>query len=237
MGIFDRFRSKPADAAALDRELGQGLVQLVMKLLRDSDGRIHAEDAISAAATIVAERCIDAAGDFSLRDHEMVPGARVFSNRVNELICGDVAKGLAGVPSDSILGMLRAFLPATLYADEEFPSMEEVFKGFAAKIGKEDWGKVPLSVPKEHLPFIPPLRIGYESRDEVDRMLRDVGADKMRCVKIATICLAEFLKLVEGTMPHKVALTLAMETVNGMAKTAPMTRKAMEKVQREAGKG
>jgi hypothetical protein len=64
MGLFDVFRKKPADPQSVDRELAQKLVHLVMNMLRDKDGRIHTEDAISACATIVAERCIDAAGIF-----------------------------------------------------------------------------------------------------------------------------------------------------------------------------
>ena len=49
MGLIDRFR-RPADA---DQPFRQKLVDLVFGVLRDADGRIHVEDAISAAATIV----------------------------------------------------------------------------------------------------------------------------------------------------------------------------------------
>ena len=234
MGLFDVFRKKSADPQMVDRELAQKIVHLVMNMLRDKDGRIHTEDAISACATIVAERCIDAAGDFSLRDHDMTPGSRVFSDKANQLICADVPYSDPTMfPPTCIAGMLRTFLPTSIYSNADFPSVEEVIKYFVANIGKpEDWGKVPLSNP-EHLPFIPPLQFGYDSRPVVDGILQAAGPDKMRHLTIATMALAEMLKLVEASMAHKATLTLALETVNGMAKNAPMTAKAMNRVQQE----
>lgn len=238
MGLFDVFRKKSADPQSVDREMAQKIVDLVMKMLRDKDGRIHTEDAISGCATIVAERCIDAAGDFSLRDHEMIPGSRVFSDRANHLICADVpTSDLAMFPPTCIVGMLRKFLPTAIYPNSDFPSVEEVIKYFVSHIGKEeDWGRVPLSNTNQPV-FIPPLRFGYESRPLVDDILQPVAADKLRCLTIATMALAEMLKLVETSMDHKTNLTLALETINGMAKTAPMTAKAMAQVQREREKG
>jgi hypothetical protein len=164
----------------------------------------------------------------------MAPGSRVFSDKANQLICADVpASDPSLFPPTCIVGMLRAFLPTAIYPNTDFPSVEEVIKYFVANIGKqEDWGKVPLSNP-EHLPFIPPLQFGYESRPQVDAILQPAAADKMRCLRIATMALAEMLKLVEASMAHRAALTLALETINGMAKTAPMTEKAMNRVQQE----
>lgn len=229
MGFFDRFR-RPTD---VDQPLRQQLVDIVLGILRDRDGRIRVEDAISAAATIVGERCIDTAGDFPLRDHELTPGSRAFSTRANELICGDVSEGgVSRIPADSIVGVLRARLDRRLYSDAEFPDLAEIFRGFAARIGNPaDWGKVPLSVPEDHLPFIPPLRVGYETRAKVDNTLAPARNDKARCLRIATEALAEILAMVASAIDHKLALTLALETVNGMAKTAPMTDRAMQQAQ------
>lgn len=232
MGLFDRFRRTDAVELA-DAPIRKKLVELVLGILRDQNGRIRVEDAISASATIVAERCIDAAGDFALRDHELPPGSRAFSTNANELICGDVSEGGASqIPSGSIVGVLRARLDHTLYADAEFPALSEVFRQFAARIGDPaDWGKVPLSVGADHLPFIPPLRAGYETRAGVDGIFAPIREDKMRCLRIATESLAEILTMVASAIDHKVALTLAIETINGMAKTAPMTEKAMQQAQ------
>ncbi len=229
MGLFDRFR-RPTD---VDQPIRQRLVDLVLAALRDQNGRIRVEDAISAAATIVGERCIDAAGDFPLREHNLPPGSRAFSTRANELICGDISEaGVRQIPADSIVGVLRARLDNRLYADAEFPDLAEVFRQYAARIGDAaDWGKVPLSVPEDHLPFIPPLRVGYETRGRVDDILAPAREDKARCLRIATEALAEILAMVASAIDHKLALTIAIDTINGMAKTAPMTERAMKQAQ------
>src|SRR5436309_3263500 len=166
MSFLDRLRKHSGErpAAAIDLTLRQKLVELVLDILRDQNGRIRVEDAISAAATVVGERCIDAAGDFALRDHELTPGSRAFSTRVNELICGDVSDGgVDQIPKDSIVGVLRSQLDPRVYTDADFPPLSEVFQQYAARVGEPvDWGKVPLSVGEDHLPFVPPLRVGYE---------------------------------------------------------------------------
>ena len=231
MGLFDRFR-KPTD---VDQPLRKRLVDLVYTAVRDPDGRIHVEDAISAAATMVAERCIDAAGDFPLREHEFTPGSPVFSTRANELICGDVSEeGVSQIPADSIVGMLRARLDRSMYSDAEFPNLPDVFRQFAARIGGPvEWGRVPLSVPENHFPFIRPLQISYETRTRVDDILAPVRHDKARCLRIATESLAEILTEVASAIDHMLALTLAVETINCMAKTAPMTERAMRQAQQK----
>jgi len=235
MSFFDRFRKKSAEPA--DAALRKQLADFVLGIMRDKDGRIRVEDVLSAAATIVGERCIDATGDFPLRDHEMTPGARVFSTKANDLICGDVADGsVSEIPKNSIVGMLRSRLDPKVYADADFPALSEVFRQYAARIGKpEDWGKVPLSVSEDHLPFLLPLRVGFETRVRVDEILHPIHEDKARCLRIATECLAEILTMVASAIDHRLALTLAIETVNGMSKTAPMTVKAMERAQASGG--
>lgn len=235
MRFFDRFRKNSSEetSEAVDSAIRKKLVDLVLGVLRDQNGRIRVEDAISAAATVVGERCIDVAGDFALRDHELTPGSRAFSTRANELICGDVSDGdVNQIPKDSIVGVIRSRLDIRVYADKDFPPLAEVFKQYAARIGNPaDWGKVPLSVGENHQPFIPPLRVGCETRVRVDEILDPISADKARCLRIATESLAEILTMVESAIDHKLALTLAIETVNGMSKTAPMTLKAMQQIQ------
>jgi hypothetical protein len=63
----------------------------------------------------------------------------------------------------------------------------------------------------------------------VDEILYPVREDKTRCLKIATESLAEILTMVASAIDHGLAVTLAIETVNGMSKTAPMTLKAMQR--------
>jgi hypothetical protein len=57
-----------ACAHALYEALAKGLTK---------NGRIHVEDLISAAAAIVGEASIDAAGDFNPLSHEFAPGPAV----------------------------------------------------------------------------------------------------------------------------------------------------------------
>ena len=193
------------------------------------------------ATTVIAHPAgfwrFDAAGDFPLRDHAMAPGSRVFSTTANKLICGDVAEGgVNQIPKDSIVGMLRSRLDPKVYPDADFPALTEIFKRYSASVGKPaDWGKAPVSVGDDHLPFLLPLRVGYETRVRVDEILHPIRDDRARCLRIATESLAEILMMVASAIDHSLALTLAMETVNGMSKTAPMTVKAMQQAQQSGG--
>ena len=128
--------------------------------------------------------------------------------------------------------MLRSRLSPRVYADADFPVLSEVFRQYAARVcSPGHWGKVPLSVGDDHLPFVFPLRVGYETRGRVDEILHPVREDKARCLRIATEGLAEILSRVASAIDHRLALTLAIETVNGMSKTAPMTEKVMQQAQ------
>lgn len=199
-----------------------------LKLMVSRDGRIRVEELISAAATIVGESAIAAAGQFDPRKHEYPPGLRVFSEKINELLCAD--KLLTEAPGNSIVGDLRDRLRACGFALADFPLLEDVFKFFAANIGKkEEWGKVPLSIPPDHHPYMQPLRIGYESRALVDRSFLPLGTDVGNRLRASTAVLARALCETRDVLVRKIATTLAIETVNGMAKTAPMTQAAMAK--------
>lgn len=197
-------------------------------------GRIRVEELVSAAAAIVGEAAIAKAGDLDPRRHDQPPGARVFSTRINVLICDD--KTLHEAPADSIVGDLRDRLHGCGFALSDFPKLEDVFTYFAQHIGKkEDWGRVPLSVAQQHYPFAQPLRIAYESRAIVDSSLAPLGDDAGNRLRAATATVARALCETRDVLARNVATTLAIETINGMAKTAPMTDAAMTKI-REAAK-
>lgn len=223
--------SSPEAADAVAR---QRMVEMILGSLRDPSGRIRVEDAISVAATIVGERCIDAAGEYPMRDHAFPPGSRVFSDRVNQLLCGDdVSVPISEIPTATVLGQLRRRLDPGTYRDEEFPAMRDVVQTFASRTGvSDDWGKVPLSVPAEHLPWMLPLQAGYETRAQVDGIVGPMREDPIRCLRIATDALAEILMMVATSIQTRLALAIAIETLHGMAKTAPMTEKAMTEAQR-----
>jgi hypothetical protein len=114
------------------------------------------------------------------------------------------------------------------FTKESFPALSSVFKGFAARAGDpKDWGKVPLSVPEENHPFILPLKVGYETRARVDEILRPIRSNKPLRLQVATEALAAILNMISNVMNPSIALMLAIETINGMMKTAPMTAKAL----------
>ncbi|MBW4463442.1 MAG: hypothetical protein KME47_24855 [Nodosilinea sp. WJT8-NPBG4] len=234
MSFFDFFHKNSSETApeAVDHTSRQRLVEVVLGILRDESGRIAIEDAISAAATIVGERCIDAAGDYSLRDHDRIPGSGQFSTKVNDLICGDVLNDINQIPRDSVIGILRDRLDMEVYTNEDFPNLSQVFKNYADRAGNPaNWGKVPLSVPEGNLPAILPLRFGFETRPYVDEILYPIREDRSRCLRVATESLAEILMRVASGIDRRLALTLAIETMNGMSKIAPMTVKAMQEIQ------
>lgn len=205
----------------------QALYEVLTKALTQN-GRIHVEDLISAAAAIVGETCIETAGDFNPRNHEFAPGGRVFSTKANDLISGDTDFDEA--PADSIIGILKEKLTSCGFTKSDFPVLKDVFTYFAANVGKvEDWGKVPLSVPKDNHPLIKPLRAAYEMRSTVDKIFAPLGDNRQQRLHAATLTLAETLCKTRDVLARRIATTLAIETVNGMAKTAPMTDAAMAK--------
>lgn len=221
---------KPASVEICGHVLYEGLAKALTR-----NGRIHVEDLISAAAAIVGEAVIDASGDFNPRSHNFTPGSRVLSQKANELICGD--KDLEGAPENSIAGILRAKLTGCGFTREDFPVLEDVFRYYAANIGRqEEWGKVPLSIPADNNPFIMPLRAAYEARPLVDQAFAALKDNRVQRLNASVITLVEALCKTRDVLPRKVAVTLAFETVNGMAKTAPMTDAAMKQVQAEQGK-
>lgn len=192
------------------------------------DGGIRVEDLITVLASIVGELCIETAGDFNPRKHSFTPGSRAFSDRANCLFCGDVATDdLDQIPSASVVGMLRERLLPAGYSKADFPSLRTVFEHFAANIGKpSDWGKVPLAVPEANHPFVLPLRVAYESRAMVDRNLQSLSPDER--LQAGVFALSEALIAVQKAIDRKTVMLLALQMVNGMAKTAPMTDEAME---------
>jgi hypothetical protein len=232
MGLFDLFRKR----APTDFEMRVDIVALIKKRLTDRKNRIRAEDTICAAAAIVGERCIDAAGDFSLRDHSLTPGARVFSDKANVLLCGDRPDaGIEQLPAQSVYGILKASVNDSSYPLQSYPTLVSVFGGYAAGIGKtEDWGKVPVTVLPRNHPWIVPLQFAFETRDKVDAIFRTIEGDKIKCLEIATKALAALLNQMAGAIEPDVALRLALEITNGMAKTAPMTKKALLTAKRQA---
>ena len=96
-------------------------------------------------------------------------------------------------------------------------------------IGKpEDWGKIPLLLPEEDLPLRLPLRLTYDSRAAVDKTLKTISGDRQKCLRVSARALAMLLRDLQHQIDPAVALNLALGTVNGMAKTAPMKEEPID---------
>jgi hypothetical protein len=225
---------KKKSSENVPENLGHSLYLVLCESVK-KNGRIRVEDLITVISSVVAELCIETAADFDPRHHKFVPGSRVFSDKVNQIFNGDVqSDDLAAIPAESIVGILRDRLLSSGYQASDFPPLEGVFKYFAANIGKpEDWGKVPLAVPQENQPFVLPLQMAYEARPAVDRVLKPIenSGEKLRA---AVVALSEAMIAVRNTIDRRVAVLLALQMINGMAKTAPMTEEAMESLKKQA---
>jgi hypothetical protein len=230
------FRNKHTEGPphSAEETSAQALFQALAGKL-NKDGRIRAEDLITAAVSVTAELCIEAAGDFNPRKHRFIPGSRVFSDKVNQLLSGDSAEEIDAVPAQSVIGMLRDQLLIAGYSRSDFPSIRAMLKHFAANVAQaSDWGKLPWSVPEANKPFILPLRVAYEARPTVDHVFRALTSSQQK-LRAGVFTLAKVLIEVRNVIDRKTALVLALETVNGMAKTAPMTDEAMASAKKKSG--
>ena len=212
--------------------------------LTDADGRIRVEDLLSAASAACGEACIAAAGEFDPEHHDFTPGGAVLSERVNAILCAD-AVGWAEAGA-SVFGVIHDGALLHGYAEGDFPAIAEVIRSYVAGLGggaagaagalgaagppgddatdpAASWGRVPLSVSEVHRPFVQPLRHAYELRPAVRRILRGAGIPTPAWPTACAAALVIELGRVRAAIDPGVALRIVLETVNGMAKMAPMT--------------
>lgn len=234
MSWFWRRAAKPEDVvAACGGQLRRAVVQAVKV------GRFaRVEDLIAVAASVVGEASIAAAGEFDPRRHPFEPGSPILSDKVNEVLSGNVAAaGLDAIPAGSVIGMLRDGACAAGYSSADFPPLDAVCRNFVSGIGREEeWAAVPLSVPPEHVPFKGPLLTAFQMRPTVDRICRPLDTADQR-LRSCVLALVSVLALVKQAIDNKVALLLALETVNGVAKTAPLTDEALRSLEARFARG
>ena len=94
---------------------------------------------------------------------------------------------------------------------------------WAAEGRRRQWGFVPLSVPEDNRPFVQPLRQAYDLREPVRAILAEHQVPASEWPPTCAFALVVELGRVRDAIDHRVAVRLVLETVNGMAKTAPMT--------------
>ena len=218
MGIFDIFKKKK-DPFAIRKEI----VEFTFDAVKNDKG-VRVEDAICLISTIVAERCIDLSGIYNMYEHEYTPGERIFSDQINQILCGNISTDdWSEIPSTSVFGIIYENLYQRVPSNK-FPSIEKIFQDFAGGIGKEsDWGNVPYTIPEENIPFLLPLRVGVESREQVDKILNQIELDKNQKLTIVTKSLCDILNKTKHIIDSAISIKLSLEIVNGMSKTATLT--------------
>jgi hypothetical protein len=217
-----------------ERTTAAALVAVFEGYATEADRRIRVEDLLSDAAAAAGEACIAAAGEFDPERHDFTPGSVVMSDRINGILAGDTTDASAPSASGSVFAVIRAGALARGYAAADVPPLEDVFRGFAAGIAGPEtpWGFVPLSVGADHRPRVQPLRAAYELRGPVRAVLAKGSVPTAEWPRALALALVDELARVRSAIEPRVALTLVYETINGMAKTAPMTDAALSNASR-----
>jgi hypothetical protein len=108
------------------------------------------------------------------------------------------------------------------------------YRSVAANVNKATWGNVTTSMPAANRPGVVPLQVAFELRDAVDAAQSEAGLPRSLRHVVCALALANGLQQVRQACDMKMAVTLAMEVVFGMAKMAPMSRAAFDAVRTEA---
>jgi hypothetical protein len=212
--------------------LTDALFRLAQTRAEGAKGRYRSEDLISAAAAFTGEICMRMAADFDFDDHPFTPGQRIFSRKVNSVLSGDLTDWEV-VPVTSAFGALRNLLTHSqeiAWPPETFPDIAEIYENFT-KITVA-WGYVPLSVSSDHAPRMPPLRSAFELRQAVLPSGDEppVPIDVLFSAGLTSLVTA--LTVTQSAIDRSVAITLAIETMNGLAKTAPVLPRHMREFTR-----
>jgi hypothetical protein len=214
-----------------EREADQALIELttiIHQLVEKPSRKYRCEDLISAAAAFAGEACLRRAVDFDVGQHDLDPGAPVFSQRINIALCGDRSEW-SDMPKASAFG--RAFHVLTAESDAPwpaaaFPDVADLFRRYASArrqgIPDDGWGKMVLAVPEKSLPVLPPLSAAHEIRQKVAEHWppRLLSVDAMNL--ISQLTLLHILMIVQPHIDAPIALAVAFGTMNAAAKTAPL---------------
>ena len=90
-----------------------------------------------------------------------------------------------------------------------------------------------MTVPDDHRPAIAPLRQAYELREPVRAVFAEYQMPQGEWPPTCAFALVIELARVRDAIDHRIAVRIVLETVNGIAKTAPMTERHL----REASNG
>jgi hypothetical protein len=188
-------------------------------------GRYRSEEVISAIAAFAGECQMRRAGEVDFSTAKFTPGQAVFSARINNLLSGDQT-GWASVPASSAFGsifQILTHLSTHPWSPSLFPNPADIYSTYAAAAGTaRKWGFAPLSVPQQNHPRIPPLRAAFDLRNAVYKSGPHPQPSANELAAAAVMSLIKALIKVRGSIDDTVVLTLAFETLNALAKTAPV---------------
>jgi hypothetical protein len=211
-------------------QVAKKILEAALARVTDPPGtnRVRVEDYVTAVAAVTGEAAIVAAG-IDIEALDITPGAALFGDQINQVLSGDTTE-LDKVPPDTIVGILVASLVPNVVALADFGSLEDRYRSVAAHVGKQDWGNVYVSVGAHHAPTIPPIRLAFEMRPVVEEACAEAGISAAQRHQPCALALASALDQVKGAIDIKLGLKLALEVVFGMAKMAPMSRRAFVEV-------
>jgi hypothetical protein len=188
---------------------------------------VRVEDYLTVLAAATGEAALVASGLLDIEHTELTPGSAVFGDAINAVLTGD-ALVLAAVPPLSVLGVFAGELVPSLVPANAVEPLARWYEHVAATVAGQAWGEVATTVGEEHRPTVLPLRAAFELRPAVDeaaaRSDRPTSERHVPCV--LALCLA--FGQVQSAIDVRVATTLTLEVVFGMAKMVPMSRHALE---------
>jgi hypothetical protein len=223
-------------------ELVEKLYQLTEALAEGPrKGMFRCEEMISVAAAFVGECCLRKSAVIDFDNHDFAPGRRIFSDRINEVLSGD-RTSWKGIPISSAFGALynlltRADAPNGVWDPQLFPEIADIYQQYAAASGSVPWGYVPLTVAPMHMPKMPPLRAAFELRGLAFAHRTPGFPNPDDLLAISQFLLMKVLMKTRRGINEAVAIRLAFETLNGMAKTAPVLPKHMQEFAARAKAG
>ena len=185
---------------------------------------------VAGAAREAGQRIAAAGIDIEALD--MAPSSALFGDQINQVLTGDTAD-LAQVPADTIVGILVAELVPNVYTLADCGSLEDLYRAVAASVGSTEWGTIHLSVGADHAPMVAPIRLAFELRPAVETACSAASVKAGQRHQPCALALASGLGQVREAIDPQVALKLSLEVVFGMAKMAPMSRRAFADAARQ----
>ena len=221
-------------AAPLVRQAAERLAKTAIVRVQDSEtGRVRVEDFLTVLAAVAGEAALTVGiAPTDIETAELIPGSAVFGPQINDVLTGDTAE-IKDVRVNCLVGILIKELVPSVVPLSYFDQLERIYKLVASSAGGAAWGHPALTVADDHRPSILPIQVAFEMRGVVDQAMTMAELPpELRYVPCA-LALASGIRQVAAAIDLSVAVTLALEVTFGMAKMAPMSKAAFEKIASE----